>query len=169
MRPASISLEPCAAPARHRGFTLIEMVVVVLIVGILASAAMPLASLHKQRARESELRQNLRTVRNALDAYKRAYDQGRIEKRVDASGYPPNLDVLVNGVRDAQSPKGSLIYFLRRMPRDPFADPELPNARTWGLRSYSSPPEAPAAGADVFDVYPLADGMGLDGTAYRTW
>ncbi len=172
MRPASISLErgqPRGQARGHRGFTLIEMVVVVLIVGILASAAMPLASLHKQRARESELRQNLRTIRNALDAYKRAYDQGRIEKRVDASGYPPSLEVLVTGVRDAQSPKGGLIYFLRRLPRDPMADPDVPDARTWGLRSYSSPPEAPAAGADVFDVYSQAQGMGLDGTAFRTW
>ncbi len=156
-------------PARHRGFTLIEMVVVVLIVGILAGAAMPLASLHKQRARESELRQNLRTLRNALDAYKQAYDQGRLEKRVDASGYPPTLDVLVTGVRDVQSPKGKLIYFLRRLPRDPMAPTELPNARTWGLRSYSSPPDAPAAGADVFDVYSQVEGVGLDGTPFSTW
>jgi general secretion pathway protein G len=136
-----------------RGFTLIEMVVVVLIVGILASAAMPMAALHKQRARESELRQNLRTLRNAIDAYKRAYDQGRIEHKVDASGYPPSLDVLVKGVKDAQNAKGAMIYFLRRLPRDPFADPDVPDARSWGLRAYSSPPEAPAPGADVFQAW----------------
>jgi general secretion pathway protein G len=170
MHPPLRSLDAGTGRVRTaRGFTLIEMVVVVLIVGILASAAMPLASLHKQRAREAELRQNLRTVRNALDAYKRAFDAGRIEKRADASGYPPSLELLVTGVRDAQSPKGTLIYFLRRLPRDPFAEPDVPDARTWGLRSYASPPEAPAAGADVFDVYSQAQGVGLDGTPYRSW
>ncbi len=154
---------------RGRGFTLIEMVVVVLIVGILASAAMPVATLHKQRAREAELRQNLRTLRNAIDAYKRAHDQGRIERKADASGYPPNLDALVLGVKDVQSPQGAMIYFLRRLPRDPFADRDVPAARSWGLRAYSSPPDAPAPGADVFDVHSLAPGEGLDGTPYRSW
>jgi general secretion pathway protein G len=152
-----------------RGFTLIEMVVVVLIVGILASAAMPVATLHKQRARESELRQSLRTLRNAIDAYKRAYDLGRIEQKADLSGYPPNLEVLVKGVKDVKNAKGGMIYFLRRLPRDPFADPDVPDARSWGLRAYSSPPDAPVAGADVFDVRSLADGVGLDGTPYQTW
>ncbi len=154
---------------RGRGFTLIEMVVVVLIVGILASAAMPVATLHKQRAREAELRQNLRTLRNAIDAYKRAHDQGRIERKADASGYPPNLDALVLGVKDVQSPQGAMIYFLRRLPRDPFAERDVPAARSWGLRAYSSPPDAPAPGADVFDVHSLAPGEGLDGTPYRSW
>lgn len=153
----------------ERGFTLIEMVVVVLIVGILASAAMPLAALHKQREREAALRHNLRVLRTALDEHKKAWDQGRIEKKADATGYPPNLEVLAKGVKDISSPQGGMIYFLRRVPRDPFADPDLPDARTWGLRSYASPPDSPSAGADVFDVYSTSDGLGLDGTPYRQW
>lgn len=154
---------------RERGFTLIEMVVVVLIVSILASAAMPLAALHQRRAKEAELRVALRTIRTALDDYKRAWDQGKIERRAGESGYPPDLETLVQGVRNATSAKGGRIYFLRRLPRDPFADAALPDAKTWGLRSYASPPDAPAPGADVFDVYSQADGVGLDGTAYRSW
>lgn len=154
---------------RERGFTLIEMVVVVLIVSILASAAMPLAALHQRRAKEAELRVALRTLRTALDDYKRAWDQGKIERRAGESGYPPDLETLVQGVRNATSAKGGRIYFLRRLPRDPFADAALPDAKTWGLRSYASPPDAPAPGADVFDVYSQADGVGLDGTAYRSW
>jgi general secretion pathway protein G len=152
-----------------RGFTLIEMVVVVLIVGILASAAMPLSALHKRRMQEAELRAGLRTLRKAIDQYKQAWDQGRIEKRADATGYPPSLDVLVQGVVDASTPKGDKIYFLRRLPRDPFADAVLTATETWALRSYASPPEAPAAGADVFDVSSTADGIGLDGSPYRDW
>ncbi len=156
--------------AEAGGFTLIEMVVVVMIVAILASAAMPLAALHKQRAKEAELRQALRTIRTALDDYKRAWDAGRIEKRVEDSGYPPSLRVLVQGVKDAtQAQSGKVIYFLRRVPRDPFADPMLPAERTWGLRSYDSPPDSPSAGADVFDVHSTAPGLGLDGTPYREW
>lgn len=153
----------------ERGFTLIEMVVVVLIVSILASAAMPLAALHKQREKEALLRQNLRVLRTAIDDYKRAWDLGRIEKAVDASGYPPSLDVLVKGVKDVHDPKGGRIYFLRRLPRDPFADLDLPDAKTWRLRSYASPPDNPLPGADIFDVYSTAEGLGLDGTPYREW
>lgn len=156
-------------PSRAAGFTLIEMIVVVMIVGILASAAMPLAALHKRRTQEAELRLALRTIRTALDDYKRAWDAGRIEKKVDASGYPPNLDVLVKGVVDVSTPKPTRIYFLRRIPRDPFSNELLPAAQTWGLRSYASPPDAPAAGADVFDVYSQTPGLGLDGTPYRQW
>lgn len=157
------------ASSIHRGFTLIEMVVVVLIVSILASAAMPLAALHKQREREATLRQSLRVLRTALDDYKKAYDQGRIEKKLDASGYPPNLEVLVKGVKNTSEAKSGVMYFLRRMPRDPFGDPELADAKTWGLRSYASSPDSPMPGADVFDVYSTSEGIGLDGTPYKSW
>lgn len=168
------------SPPRHpdrraaRGFTLIEMVVVVLIVSVLASAAMPLAALHKQRTREHELREALRTLRTAIDRYKAAADEGKIERRDGDSGYPPSLEVLVAGVvlkdkAGAASKAPQRLYLLRRLPRDPFADPGLPAAQTWGLRSHASPPDAPAPGADVFDVYSRTEGAGLDGTPYRSW
>lgn len=152
-----------------RGFTLIEMLVVLMIVGILAGAAVPLAELNKRRAQESELREGLRTLRSGLDAYKRAWDEGRIEKKMEDSGYPPNLQVLVRGVVDAKSPTQARLYFLRRLPRDPFADPHLPAADTWALRSYESPPDAPAPGRDVYDVSSLSPGTALDGSFYRDW
>lgn len=152
-----------------RGFTLIEMVVVVLMVSILASAAMPLAAMSKRRAQEVELRESLRQIRAAIDDYKRAWDQGRIEKKPDQTGYPPRLEVLVEGVVDASSAEGKRIYFLRRLPRDPFSDRQLLAAQTWGVRSYASPPDAPQAGADVFDVYSQSGGVSLDGTPYRRW
>jgi len=153
-----------------RGFTLIELVVTVAIVGILASALLPLGSLTVQRAKEAELRSALREIRLALDAYKKAYDEGHIERKVGASGYPPNLEVLVQGVPDAKNPKKPKIYFLRRLPRDPmFPDPATPAAETWGKRSYASPPDDPQPGDDVFDVYSLSTASGINGIPYRLW
>lgn len=155
---------------RGAGFTLIELVVTVAIVGVLAAAAAPLMELGARRAKEAELRGALRQIRSAIDAYKAAVDEGRLARVEGSSGYPPNLRVLVDGVTDTTSPEGTRIYFLRRLPRDPFGPAgDVPPEASWGKRSYASPPEAPAAGADVFDVHSLADGSGLDGVPYREW
>ncbi len=155
---------------RARGFTLIELVVTVAIVGLLATAVFPLAHLATQREKETELRAALREIRTAIDAYKLASDQGRIDKEADASGYPPTLQALVDGVEDARSEKKTMIYFLRRVPRDPlFPDGTAAAADTWGLRSSESPPDAPQAGDDVFDVYSLAAGRGINGVPYHDW
>ena len=154
----------------RRGFTLIEMMVTLAIVGILAAGLLPLLELNVQREREQDLRRALREIRAAIDAYKRATDEGRVAKSAIATGYPPTLEVLVDGAIDAKSAEARRIYFLRRLPADPFAgDPALPAARTWGRRSYASPPDAPAEGADVFDVYSLSPRAGLNGLPYRQW
>ncbi|MCY4746071.1 type II secretion system protein [Pelomonas sp. UHG3] len=152
-----------------RGFTLIEMLVVLAMLGVLASAARPLLELSVQRSREHELRQGLRTLREAIDAYKRAGEAGHIAQDADASGYPPHLRALVDGVADAKSAEGRKLYFLRRLPRDPFAPAELPAAETWGLRAYDSPPDEPRAGKDVFDVYSRAERTALDGSRLKDW
>jgi len=105
--------------ARDR-FTMIELVVTVAIVALLATAVIPSAQLTFQREREAELRSSLRILRTAIDAYKKAADDGRVKKDADKSGYPPDLQTLVDGVEDARNPKpGIMIYFLRRIPRDP--------------------------------------------------
>ncbi|QIM50718.1 type II secretion system protein [Hydrogenophaga crocea] len=157
--------------ALQRGFTLIELVVTVAIVGVLASVAVPLVEVQAQRARESELRAALRQIREAIDAYKQAYDEGKLPQRVGASGYPRSLDELVQGVPDVRSPDGSQrLVFLRRIPRDPMSpDLDAPAASGWGLRAYGSPPDEPRAGEDVFDVYSLSPRRSLRGEPYRQW
>jgi general secretion pathway protein G len=161
--------EAVNAMRRARGFTLIEMLVVLAIMGILVSAAVPLAQLQQRRAKESELRASLRSLREAIDAYKQAWNEGRIEHKADDTGYPPDLQVLVDGVQDTKDPKGRRIYFLRKLPRDPFANPGIEAALTWAPRSYASPASAPQAGNDVYDISPRAPGVALDGTPYRQW
>jgi general secretion pathway protein G len=156
--------------ARAAGFTLIELLVTVVIVGLLASVAAPMVELTIQRGKEKDLRENLREIRAALDAYKQAADEGRLGVDRLASGYPPNLQALVEGVVDIRSPvKDRRIYFLRRLPRDPFAENGVPADASWGKRSYSSPPDMPAEGEDVFDVYSLSPESGLNGIPYRQW
>lgn len=151
------------------GFTLIELVVAVAIVGVLAMMAVPLLDMSHQRQKEGELRTALRQIRGAIDAYHQAVLDKRVEVAADASGYPPDLDVLVAGVTDITSPEGKRIYFLRRLPKDPFGPQEEEALESWGQRSYASPPDNPQPGEDVFDVYSRSDRMGLNGVPYREW
>ena len=156
--------------SRQRGFTLIEIVITVAIVGLLASAVLPLAELGVKRGKEQDLKAALREIRTGIDAYKTAAEQGHIELEVGQTGYPPTLDVLVEGVKDSRSPDERMIYFMRRIPRDPFfPDPTVAAIDSWGLRSYASPPDQPEPGEDVYDVYSRAAGTGLNGVPYRDW
>lgn len=154
----------------QHGFTLIELMVSLALLGALAVAVLPVSEMMMKRRQEQLLRQSLRDIRHAIDAYKHAADHGWIDKVMDESGYPPDLNVLVNGVADKRSLQGGSLYFLRRIPRDPMCDcPATDAAGTWQLRSYDSPPDAPQAGADVFDVSSRSTQEGLNGIAYDQW
>lgn len=152
-----------------KGFTLIELLVTLALIALFATMALPLTELTVRRNQEAELRSSLRQIRDALDAHKQAADAGRIAIGPGDSGYPRNLAVLAEGVVDSKSPEKNVIYFLRRIPRDPFADPETRPEDSWGLRSYKSPHDQPRPGDDVYDVYSPSSETGLNGVPYREW
>jgi general secretion pathway protein G len=156
------------APLRRGGFTLVELLVVMAVLGVLASMLLPLAELNVRRERERELKAALWQIREAIDAYHRATLGGQVSMSQGRSGYPPNLRALVEGVPDARN-GGRMLYFLRGIPRDPFADPTQPAEATWALRSYASPPDQPAPGDDVFDVASRSALVGLNGVPLRAW
>jgi len=154
--------------AGERGYTFIELLVVITILLILASAVMPLAQITTQRQREAELRRSLRELRTAIDAFKNAVDLGNIpttELEPGNEGYPPDLETLVEGISAANDASGRKLRFLRRIPINPIAG----NAE-WGLRSYQDAPSSTSWGRqNVFDVYSSVGGTALDGTDYQTW
>lgn len=155
---------------RSAGVTLIELMITLAIMALLATAVLPLAEISVQRQKELDLRAALREIRTAIDSYKKASDEGRIAKSGFGSGYPRTLSILVEGVPDAKNPAGNKIYFLRRLPRDPFSPySHVDVIDTWGKRAYASDPNTPQEGDDVFDVYSLSDKIGINGVPYRKW
>ena len=154
--------------ADGRGFTFVELVVVTTILLVLASTAIPMSQVVTQRRKEAELRQALREMRTAIDRFKDAVDQGLIatsEVEAGHEGYPPDLDVLVEGVSVVGDATERELLFLRRVPVDPTT-----GEAEWGLRSYLDEPDARSWGGDsVFDVRSLSEGTALDGTRYRDW
>ena len=156
-------------PLRNTGgYTFVELIVVVTLLLILASAAMPLVRVSMRRQKEAELRIALREMRTAIDRYKDASDRGMIggpNQRLGSEGYPPDLKTLVEGVAVTGDASGRKLKFLRRVPLDP-----IMNSTEWGLRSYQDSPDTSSwGGQNVFDVYSKAPGRGLDGTPYREW
>jgi general secretion pathway protein G len=156
------------------GFSYVEMVFTIAMLAILAGVATPYLEKNMQRKKETELRQNLREIRTAIDAYKDASDQGKIAKKIDDSGYPHRLEDLVDGVADMSDPQKRPLKFLRRIPADPMAkvadnQQDINPADTWGKRSYASDANNPREGEDVFDVYSLSVEMGNDGIVYTKW
>jgi general secretion pathway protein G len=152
---------------RQDGFTYIELIVASIILAVLAAAIIPVAEVSSKRTKEAELRTALRTIRTAIDEYKRAVDLGLIggtDIELGSEGYPKELDVLVEGVTQVGTP-GTKLKFLRRVPIDP-----MTNSTEWGMRSYQDEPDSAFwGGQNVYDVYTKSTGTALDGTKYRDW
>ena len=158
----SPGLAPCAAELdADAGLTLIELIITVAIVGILATAALPVAKFQVKREKERELRYDLWQMRDAIDHYKDAAERNAFMTKVDSYNYPPDLQTLVDGV-DVQ---GKKVRFLRRIPVDPMTGKD-----DWGLRAMQDDPNSDSwGGQNVFDVFSKSDGTALNGTKYNTW
>jgi general secretion pathway protein G len=153
-----------------KGFTLIELLITLAILAVFSTLVIPLAQVNAQRTKEQELRLALRTIRTGIDTYKKASDEGRIRKEIGASGYPKSLDELVEGIDDQRDPKRKKLYFLRKVPRDPFEpDAGLADVDTWLKRAYASDPQDPQEGDDVYDVRSRSRIIGLNGIALNRW
>lgn len=147
-----------------RGFTLVELLATVTIIAILVGMAIPLARNSIKREREQDLRNALREMRTALDKYKQASDDGKIEVPTDTEGYPQTLDALVDGVQ-LIGQAGKNIKFLRKIPIDP-----MTNSTDWGMRSYQDETNSQSwGGQNVFQVYSKSEGVAFDGTRYKDW
>jgi general secretion pathway protein G len=167
---------PYGSARACRGFTLIELVITVALVGLMSLTALPLVDVASTRMKETELREALRTIRRGLDAYKAAVDDGRLAREPGSSGYPRSLELLTQplellGKRDLSNTlKPQHLTILRQLPRDPFnTDVDTPAADTWRLRAYESRADDPQPGDDVFDVSSQSERMALDGTPYASW
>lgn len=156
--------------SQYQGFTLIELMVTLALLAVLGTLVVPLAQVQMQRQKEQDLRRALWEIRDAIDSYKLAADTGRIKQRAGATGYPASLDLLVEGVEDLSDPAHRKIFFLRRVPRDPFADDmQLSNSATWAKRAYVSEAEDPREGDDVYDVYSKSSTIGLNNIPLSDW
>ncbi len=173
----------------RRGITLTELVVVMVVISILAAIVMPVERMTVKREKEAELRADLREMRDAIDEYKKLYDDGRIAQTAGTqtsvtdnapTGYPPTLETLTRLI-PLQTPPGALatalaggtpmqqfpkaIRLLRKIPVDP-----MTGKAKWGLRSNADDPASTVwGGQDVFDVYSFSTGTALDGTKYADW
>jgi len=155
--------------SENKGFTLAELLVTLAIISVLAVAALPLTKIAVKRTKEIELRRGLRTMREAIDAYKILADENKFEIESDTEGYPPDLEILVKGVEITETVDGKettkIIKLLRRIPKDP-----MTNSYEWGLRSYQDEYDTDSwGGENVFDVYTRSEGIALDGSRYRQW
>jgi general secretion pathway protein G len=150
---------------KQRGMTLIELIVAFTILALLSTLAVPLARYRVKRDKERDLRYALREIRGAIDRYKDASDQQKIQVKVGTDGYPEDLDVLVEGVTLVGNAKGEKIKFLRRVPIDP-----MTGKAEWGKRSSQDDPKSNSwGGQNVFDVYSTSMERARDGTSYSEW
>ena len=159
------------AKGRSEGLTLLELMVTLAIIMILASMVLPFSKIAARRAKEFELHQTLRTVREAIDAFHQDYLTVPYKGTTMAndiageSGYPKTLDILVKGVKNPRSPKETVKRYLRKIPVDP-----MTQSAKWGLRCNSDEPDSDNwCGDDVYDIYSTSNGAAIDKTKYKDW
>lgn len=150
---------------KRRGFTLLEIIITMVLLGILAAAVAPSTKKVVKRRKEAELKHSLLEVRTAIDRFKRAYDEGLIIVEDSRQmGYPSDMDELIHGA-SLKKESAKRMRFLRKVPTDP-----MTGEANWGMRSTFDQPDSGSWGREnLFDIYSLSDGVALDGTEYSEW
>jgi general secretion pathway protein G len=154
------------------GLSLIELVVTLTILSILAAVVMPMNNMAVKRTKEVELRRNLRIIRIAIDDYKKAFDKMPAGPLKTGSGYPKDLQTLIDGFDFGGGPNPEKKKFLRRKIYDPFHPPKSDTDETWGWNLRSSVDRLDSTtwgGEDLYDVNSLSEGIAIDGTKYNEW
>ena len=131
-----------AGAGKEHGFTLIELMIVMVIIGVLAAMAIPMYVQSVRHAREAVLKEDLRTMRSAIDSY-----------TVDKQKAPQSLDDLVQS------------GYLKAMPLDPFTH----RTDTWIPSQDDTLQSLDQTEAGINDVHSGAQGAAADGTSYSTW
>lgn len=148
---------------KENGYSMTELIAVVIILGLLASAVVPMTKMTVIRGKELELKRSLREMRRAIDLYKKMADDKKIEVDATGTGYPQEFEELIEGVQLVGTDRK--MKFLRRIPKDPFT-----GRREWGFRGSQDDPDSESwDGEDIFDVHSLSEKKALDGTFYREW
>ncbi len=151
---------------RSAGFSLLELIIVVTMIGILAGIALPNLLQQPKRAKESVLKNNLRTLREVIDQY-----------HGDKGQFPESLDVLVEDEYLRSVPVDPILgeaewglvqeeESLDDFSDDPFDDDsfdDFDDYDDWDVDSETG------TGIGIMDVHSLAEGEGLDGTPYAEW
>jgi general secretion pathway protein G len=179
-----------AAIGCSSGSSLMEMVVVLAILSILAALATPYARVSFRREKEIQLRETLRTVRNAIDRFHEdmkgeagAKKDAKMDGKVTSeNGYPLSLQVLVDGVERTVGDKKKLRRYLRSLPVNPFAPSGTPFEAQWTFVNYqredafiasssygATLAETQKQAKDIYDLHAVTQEMALDGTRYAEW
>jgi general secretion pathway protein G len=131
-----------ASARQARGFTLMELLIVITLIVVLAGIAISTHATSVRRAKEAVLKEDVFKLRDSLDQY-----------YADKGNYPPDLATLVTE------------NYLRQIPRDPFTE----SADTWQVEMSEPDPSNPDAQPGVRDVKSGAQGVALDGSNYADW
>ena len=148
------------------GFTLVELIIVVIIISLLAAVAVPMVETSIKRGKEITLRRNLRLIRSAIDGYKKFTEENKITLDEDRYLLPEDLEELVSGIEYRDKKNNLKIKkFLRRIPIDP-----MTGSTEWGLRSYQDKSSSRRwGGENVWDVFTKSEKQALDGSYYKDW
>ena len=142
LTPLEIEVSVRRIPKQDLGFTLIELMIVMAIIGVLAAVAIPRFAAAIQQAREAVLKEDLHVLREAIDSY-----------TMDKQKAPQSLDDLITD------------GYLKAIPEDPMTH----SKETWVTDTSDSLHSVDQTDPGIVDVHSGSEQSSSEGTAYNTW